>query len=346
MASDSPINGIDSSRAPLPDKGGAGGGFGTSDRDRLIRDAIIRTVAFFDVIDYAPLWTECAQWIEWHGSSGFESQALPRIDELIRVRDELESMGIVKTGEGRIALAKRYDALIAIVHERLAYMPRKLRRARRIAKWLARFRAVRFVSLVNTTPLGHARNGGDLDLFVIVRSGHIWTIRLLAGLPYRLLGKLASDKAAPDAVCLSYFITDDSLDLQSHTLKPDDPYFRYWFLSMLPLFDDGISSELWHQNECIRVLHPRAEQWLLSPDLAITPRSPSASEGEGPPFFSSLENVARRLQYSWFPKRIRERMNRDSSVIVTDHALKFHVDDRREEYRQKYKETIARIIST
>jgi hypothetical protein len=335
-------------RAPLPAKGGvgggsiyggAGGGFACNERGSLIRDALLRTVAFFDATDYAPLWSECMAWIEWHGSSGFESQAVPNSQELNHVKDECVRLGLLTEGEGRIALTHRFNDLISLVHERQSYMPRKFRRARRIARWLARFRAVRFVALVNTTPLGNARNGGDLDIFVIVRAGHIWTIRLLAGLPYRMLGRLSSDDAAPDAVCLSYYISDNALDLSHHMLAPDDPYFRYWFLSMLPLYDDGISVELWKQNESIRCIHPRVEAWMLSPDLAIPiPRWRI-------PCFTWFESTARKLQVSWFPKRIRERMNRDTSVIVTDAALKFHVEDGREEYRKKYEENLVNIVN-
>lgn len=337
MNTECELQGMPSSRAPLPDKGGAGGGFAWNERESLIQDAILRTVAFFDATDYAPLWSECMAWIEWHGTSGFESQAVPDAQELNLVKDACVRTGLLREGEGRIAIANRFDVLLAFVHERQAFVPRKLRHARRIARWLARFRAVRFVALVNTTPLGHARNGGDLDMFVIVRSGQIWTIRSLAGFPYLLLGKLSSDTAAPDAVCLSYYISDEILDLSNHMLTPDDPYYRYWFLSMLPLFDDGISAELWRQNESIHRFHPRAETWMLSPDLAI--RIP---RWRIPPF-SWFELIARKLQLSWFPKRIRERMNRDTSVIVTDQALKFHVEDGREEYRRKYQENMRQL---
>ena len=335
MITDNDEQGIASPRAPLPDKGGAGGGFAYNERESLIKDALLRTVAFFDATDYAPLWSECMAWIEWHGSSGFESQAVPNAQELNQVKDECLRSGLLREAEGRIALAHRCDELLALVQERQSYVPRKLRRARRIVRWLARFCAVRFVALVNTTPLGNARNGGDLDMFVIVRAGHLWTIRLLAGLPYRILGRLSSDNAAPDAVCLSYYISDDALDLTSHMLTPDDPYFRYWFLSMLPLYDDGISAELWSQNESIRCIHPRAESWMLSPDLAVP--SPRIRI----PLLPWLESTARKLQRSWFPRRIRERMNQDTSVLVTDHALKLHVEDGREGFRKKYEETIA-----
>ena len=40
-------------------------------RIQSAREAILRTVAYFDAIYYAPTWTECATWFEWSGASGF-----------------------------------------------------------------------------------------------------------------------------------------------------------------------------------------------------------------------------------------------------------------------------------
>jgi len=300
----------------------------TEDHTRIARQAILKTVAFFDTMDYSPTWVEV---VAWHEGTGCHDLSPSSLEE---IKDALIVSGLLEEGDGRIALKNRLDPLLKLVRERTALFPRKIRAARKIASWLARHEAVRFVALANTTSLAHARDGGDLDFFVVVRAGSIWSTRLTAGAPYRLTGQLSGPQEKQDAVCLSYFIADDALDITSHMLSVDDPYFRYWFLALLPLYDDGVSAQLWQANQAITSRHPCAEPWMVSPDLAVSRpmiRIPS------PRWF---ERVARQFQMRWFPASIRDRMNRDTSVIVNDHILKFHVDDGREQYRARYQERL------
>lgn len=306
-------------------------------RAQETRDAILRTVAYFDVIGYAPTWSEVSAWLEWSGTRGFEQVAPPSAEELVSARDVLLAEHVIEYAFGRIALPGRLAALSTLSMERTTLFARKMRRARRVASYLARFESVRFVALVNTTSLEHARAPADLDLFVVVRSGCMWTTRLFTAGLYRLFGRSSGVGARPDAVCLSYFVTDARLDLSFHMLSGDDPYYRYWFLSLLPLYDRGVARDLWEANCSIRTRHPRAKQWIMNPDLSVIK-----------PFFrfpatAMFERFTKRIQMAWFPAQILERMNHDTSVIVTDDVLKFHVDDARERFRTAYEERLHGI---
>jgi len=337
-------------------------------RDIMIQDAFLRTIAFFDVIDYAPSWSEASAWIEWGEGITKQSSSVERVctdrqgmmphdgdfpvpssEELSEAKDALVRSGRVEEGMGRIALRGRLGRLLALSFDRMPAQARKLRRARRVATMLSRLGAVRFVALVNTTALANARDAADLDFFIIARSGRLWTTRLFAAGPYRAFGKLSRPDANPDAVCLSYFISDANLDLSSHMLAPDDPYFRYWFLSMLPLYDDGIGEDLWKANDSLRARHPRALRWRGKGDreLAIEKKRNIQSlisnlqSHARLPFPSRLEYFSRAIQMRWFPAQIRARMNADTSVIVSESALKFHVDDARHAFRDAYEQRLV-----
>ncbi|MBD3250953.1 hypothetical protein GF380_00535 [Candidatus Uhrbacteria bacterium] len=311
--------------------------FPSTDRPGRIREALLRTVAYFDAIDYAPTWAEVSAWVEWSGAQGFDQLAVPTAEELVVARDALVGERKLESAFGRVALQGRLAVLSALVLDRMRVVPRKFRRAKRVARWLACFRSVRFVALVNTTALSHARDRADLDFFVITSHGHIWTTRLFSAGSYRFLGRLANAEEIPDAICLSYFISDASLDLGSHMLVGDDPYFRYWFLSMMPLYDDGIAQQLWAANGQILAKHPRAMPWQISSDVCVTP--PRVRIPRTP----STEAWARKIQHRWFPAQIRDRMNQDQAVIVSDEALKFHVDDAREVFKQRYEERLETL---
>lgn len=306
----------------------------TFDRYRSTREALLRTVAYFDAIDYAPTQAELFVWLEWSGASGFIQEAPPSGGELFTALMGLRESGELEFGFGRIALPGRLAPLATLSLERTALFARKLRRARRCAGWLSRLSGVRFVALANTTALAHARDAGDLDFFIVVRAGSIWTTRAIGGGPYRLRGTLSGSTAGADAICLSYLVSDRLLNVESHMLHGDDPYFRFWFLSLLPLYDDGISAELWEANRAIRARHPRAERWRASPDASL--RIPHIRL----PVLPSLERRLQRFQERWFPDRIRERMNRDTSVIVSEDVLKFHLEDARAAYRDAFHERL------
>lgn len=286
-----------------------------------IRRALLKTLSFHEAWGHAPTLPEWISTAEIDGPV-ISLQLASEIQEILLAGD-------VVLNFGRYMFADSADFLIKQIRQNEMYAERKRRRAQKVVRWLTRLSAVRFVALCNTTALGHARDEGDLDFFVIARSGRIMQSRGLAVLPFKLFG-LRPGSEKRDAVCLSYFISDDGLDLASHMLKPSDPYFNYWFLSLLPLYDDGISSEFWQANSAITKQHQLALKWIPPPDLQI------AKPKLRVPSFNFLEPIAKRFQLRAFPTAIRNLMNLDSRVMVDDKVLKFHVDDRRAEYRQKY----------
>lgn len=286
-----------------------------------LREGLLRTLSFHETWQHAPTRAEWVSTLEFDGSASHQ--------EVYTVIDALLQERIVECHFGRFVFPA-LQTLIHVQRENEFFAARKYRTARRVAAWLARLGSVRFVALCNTTALGHARDEGDLDFFVITKKGTIMQTRALAALPFKLIGRRPGVGEERDAICLSYFISEDGLDLSSHMLKPDDVYFRYWFLSLLPLFDDGVSRAFWDANISITRRHPFAQPWQVTPDFRVsTPRIRL-------PLLRSMDSFAARLQAAAFPATIRNAMNQDTRVIITERALKFHVTDGRESYRASY----------
>lgn len=290
----------------------------------------MRALCFHDAWGYPPTRSEWLNGFDvgahGHAPDADTSEAL---ENLFRRGTFIES-------RGRVFFPGR-EALIVEHEKREGLFPRKIRRARRVAKWLASLGGVRFVALCNTTALAHARDEGDLDFFVLTKRGALWQTRGWAALPFKLMrarpGARGSDR---DAVCLSFFADEDALDLAPLMLKEDDPYFRHWFLSLLPLFDDGVSEALWKANAQMTQRHPLAKPWIVSPDLEV--KRPFVRI----PFFSALESLARHFQERVFSPAIKQMMNRDTRVAVNDRVLKFHVEDGRERFREASRDRCLR----
>lgn len=289
------------------------------------RAALLRSLCYFDAIDYPPTLVEWVAWLD-QGSVLLSSDRSIIQTEIASLQHER----LIVVERGRVAFFPR-QSLITIQAERARYLPRKLRAARRVTQWLARIQGVRFVALCNTTALGYARDLGDLDFFVVTKAGTVWQTRAWATLPYKLFNRRPrTDQEIADAVCLSFFVDGTAMDLQRVALSGYDPYLSYWFLSLLPLFDDGVGESLWQQNKILIARFPFASPWISNPDLACPlPRLRL-------PVVSSIDILARRVQERVLPQEIRTWDKKDTSVICNDRILKFHTQDARAEIRARY----------
>lgn len=296
-----------------------------------LRSAILRTLGFHAAWHYAPTAAELVLTLDAGDGADGSAAVVRDVEEVL---SGLKGEGLVIEEDGRLALAEGGRRILDQIRERDIFQPRKRRRAASVARWLAALGGVRFVALANTTALGNARDGGDLDFFVIARSGTLWSTRLLGAGPFKFLGRLPTKDRTRDAVCLSYFVSDDNPRLDSHLLPGDDPYFRYWFLSLLPLYDDGVGERLWSENRDVVGRHLCARRWAVPPDFGI----PTPALRLPIHVCRLIEPLARSFQRRWFPSKIKGLMNRDTRVIVDDRTLKFHVDDRRAEFRETYRE--------
>lgn len=298
-----------------------------------VEAGLLRSAAFFAAMGYPP------SFVEWVAAAEV-TPGTPQRD-VERVAENIIQSGRVIEYRGR-AVLRGYESSIAEHEARRALFHGKLRKAKNVTRMLARLGGVRFVALCNTTALAHARADSDLDFFVIVKSGSIWQTRLLSALPYKILRRRPGEaRAAEDAVCLSFFLDETSLDLEGLQIAKDgrvsDPYLRYWFLSLLPLFDDGISERLWKENRWVTDRHGLAPKWITHPDLRIEKPFPRIPTG------AAIERAAKRFQTKSFPEAIRKAANKTSDVVIHDRMLKFHTKDRREEFRDAY-ERICRSL--
>lgn len=292
---------------------------------------LLRALCLFAAWDYPPTRPE---WIAGYDRGAHISYRASAERPLIGVAGaarELIEQGVVLERRGRVTFAGQ-ETLIEEHERREALFARKIRRARRVAQWLAALVGVRYVALCNTTSRAHADEDGDLDFIVITQRGTLWQTRGCGTLPFRLMGlRPRTDRPVRDAVCLSFFLDETVLDLSALMLSDDDPDFRHWFLNFLPLYDDGVGSEFWNANRAITDQHPFALSWTINPDFRV--RTPWLRL----PMPKWLEAFARHLQMHALHSEIRLRMNQDTTVVINDHLLKFHVHDGRAAFRERYR---------
>jgi hypothetical protein len=144
---------------------------------------------------------------------------------------------------------------------------------------------------------------------------------------------------------MSFFVSETAQDLSRCALGTEDIYLRYWAATLVPLYDAGgawsrfLSANGW--------MHDRLPGLRPATTAAMPSRAPgrrtAALGGRSPrwtrpllPLLRSADAHARKIQMRMFPKEIARMANLDSRVIVSDDMLKFHVNDRREEFGRAF----------
>ncbi len=294
---------------------------------------IFRTVAYFSLFDYPLTSFEIWKWL-----LGAQDKA-----SLFDVRQELAKSEFLcarlKSHQGFWSLVDQdVEQLVATRHERWLDAVRKYKRLRRATRFLSLIPSVRGIAACNTLAWNHTREGSDVDIFIIVREGSVWTSRLLSVTPFKLL-RMRPGAGKRDPLCFTFFLSDTNLDLSSLRLEGSDPYLAYWSRSIVPVFDRDNVFEQFAQ----------ANGWL---DQTLTNSAPGVSHAarriesftRSFRFPRFVEQLAEKLQRRKFPEVIQNMANRDSRVVVSDAMLKFHDNDRRAEFRDKLEAIMSEVV--
>jgi len=288
----------------------------TSHIDTSARDSVLSAIAWFDVFGYPLTAVEAARYSTLFGPSSVS------LDETIRLLtdegqiNQQDGYYYIEGGESSTELRKR----------RFRLAGPKFKRARLVARLFGLLPSVRLVAVCNSLAVANAEEDSDIDLFVVCRPGTLWLTRLVLAAPLIVLRLRPTPTDQKNKICLSFFLSENALDLTRLHLAGDDPYMRFWTATLLPLYIDNVDN---------------ARQYLPQVPTGNKRSSivclylPQKRTGIG-----RFEKLAKRLQMKQFPESIRSMANLDSRVLISDDILKFHVNDRREQYRDRFRERL------
>ena len=280
-----------------------------------------RTLAYLTAVGHGGTATDVWQWL----------YRPTRCWTLIDVSEALnsgEQSGLFEEYEARYVLSG-HAHILRDMHERTLWSEVKFRSVRWFLRYLRFVPGVCAVAVCNSLAFEMAARTSDIDLFVITRTRALWFVRFFALLPLRVLHRRPGYRTE-HPICLS-FCDGGGLKFDGVHLTPEDPHMAHWLLSMIPMIDDGAFSMFVASNEWARELFPNAE----SPQMAWYRRLPRSRPWRWqPPAF--LDAWLERAQRRRLPLRIAQTMNQSTDVIVNEHMLKFHTNDRRAEYRERF----------
>ncbi len=309
-------------------------------------DALVATIAFFDQFDVAlssaEVWMYCALY-KGESCSLNEVEGMLENDSRLACRDGLWML-VGRQDLARVRVARGFP-----VHERWATASRAARLARLVPY-------LRLFAVCNTLGYGVAKEESDIDVFVVAERGRLWTTRfLLTGLLHVL--RLRRHHAViARRICLSFYVATDALAVAPLAIDGFDPYLAWWVGSVVPLVDRGVYADFVTANRPFVERYRKTFIPRQPPPIVIQdhpPVIPSRTEGSrhvtasfvtrvlesllGGLLGDGIERILKKIQLRKMTRSSAGKHRENpTSVVISDHVLKFHENDRRTAIRDAW----------
>lgn len=308
-----------------------------------LEKSILKTLAFFDIFNYPLTLTELWKWLYSPGRSFTLSE----------LKDTLENSRIL---QDKIVLQEGFYSLKGREHIYLRrkqnnnLAERKFRRALLLSKVYRFIPFVRMIAVCNSLAYSNAGENSDIDLFIITRRGTIWLARFFTIILVSFLRLRPQVDNKRDAFCLSFFISEDNLDISSSMMSRDDIYYPYWVSQLLPIYNpEGLYEKFLEANVWYKEQLPHSYGNHFSKTISETRLSRAIAKVLGfvisPPFLRlQLYNFYRTMQVKIIGRNLGSLVNLDTRVIVNEGMLKFYPNDNREAFYKKWKERVYDLL--
>jgi hypothetical protein len=304
-----------------------------------LEKAIIATFCYFDTFDYPLTLMELNKWLFFFG--GGNKYNLTEISDMLENSPVLS--GKIDTEKGFYFLRGRSE-IVAVRKNRYLLAEDKMKKAVRVAKALRYIPFVSMIAVCNNLAYSNASEQSDIDVFVILKHNRLWQTRFFVSIATHLLRMRRHHRIISNRVCLSFYITDDRLDLENLMIQPIDPYFIYWYAQLVPIYDYcGTFSRLTSANRWIEQYLPNflVNRPVARRNVSDTRFSLAVKKTLELFLIGSVgdltERFLKRIQKN---KMIRNKSSKQwensTAVIIGDDILKFHENDRRKMYADRF----------
>jgi hypothetical protein len=298
-----------------------------------LQKAIVRAIVFFDMFDYPLSANEIVSYLDCPATFLEASKALENLPDNIQEK------------QGFYFLSGR-EGLLTERPKRFNFTAQKFKIAKRVTKV---FRLVPYIELLavsNIIGSHNLRDQSDIDLFIITRPKRIWLTRLICAGLMKILNLRPNKKTKRNKICLSFYITTEQLNLEKLKISDNDWYFNYWLAGLVPLYDrGGVYEKLIKQNSWLERFLPNWRPYgpVGSREIKVR-KCLSKFKMFGGRIMDRMEMVAKKWQLRILPPELKELMNQDTRVIISDSIIKLYLVDRRAELSEKYQTRIKNLL--
>lgn len=286
---------------------------------KSIKKAVLQTLIYSDIFDYPLLKEEI-----WRFLIGQKINKKDFYQELKSlVRSESTPLGRRHNFyylPGRQEIVKK-----RIEREKISR--RKLKIAKKAARWLSYIPTTLFIGVSGALALKNSHKDDDIDLFIIASKNTLWLTRLSMVILLILSGQYRkrNTKDVCDKICLNMLIDETNLQLP---LKQQDLYGAHEVIQLMPIFvKNNMHRRFLQANKWVEKFLPNAIKRIMNQEAGIK------NQNKIPLFI--LEWLAKQLQL-WF-------INKHKTIeVVSDNFLAFHPLNYRRKILNLYKEKIKK----
>jgi len=206
------------------------------------------------------------------------------------------------------------------------------RRVEKYVKWLRVMPFVRVVAVGNTLAFGAVDEESDIDLFIVATKGRLFFVRIFVTLFFQILGVRRHGKEVRARFCLSFYVSEEALNLSKIVLSPEDVYLYFWIVTLEPVLGLGVYRKFLAVNDWISKY--RSENVYEKNSKLIVGESSLLQKMLE--VFSNLFLIwwLEFLLKTWQMRRAKRKYEALDSmgvnVVVSENMLKFHNLDARE----------------
>lgn len=209
--------------------------------------------------------------------------------------------------------------------ERQKIADRKWKKALKIIKWFQMAPFLKSVCANGSLARGFMDEDSDLDVFIIVKTGRIWTARFILSLLTAIMGvkRFRGAFNVRDKICFNHFITDKSLVMPFRNICTACTYSRLdfiygdkntlkkfyadnaWINDYLLNFQGQLKMNERIVNSSLLKIIGIVAEWLLDGKIG-----------------DLLENLLKKIQLRRIKNNLPAKIN--GRIVVNDNQLEFH----------------------
>jgi hypothetical protein len=289
--------------------------------------AILRAILYASIFDFPLSLEELRRVLTSPVGSLAELRAV--LARSLFLRSRVEQIGDWLVPAGRADLCDRRAA-------RDAHSRQFLRRHRRLLDVVCAMPFTQLVAISGSLAHLNADEDADLDLFVITRGPHVWTVTLLLVLVAKLLRRR-------NVLCANFVLADSHLTLDQHDL-----YTASQVLHLRPVSGAEAYAGFLDANPFVRRWFPNADAPL--PHTFPLPR-PGRLRGLKRPLEllmgwagGPIETLCRRA-YGWHLRRSLQRWESPDQVRLDRCCLKLHTNSHRANVLRRFEHLVADALA-
>ena len=324
----------------------------------FVQKSVLATIAYYDIFDHPLTGLEAFKYLinplhivgqlnQMHETK-LEPMASISFAGVLKTLENFRAEKVIAEKNGFYFLPAR-EAIIKERIERQKISGQRWKKVKKVIKLIQFVPFLEMVAVCNSLAIDNSKEEADIDFFIVAKKGRIWSVRLMVTFLIWIMGEWRHKEKISARICLSFYVSDNFLNLRPLAINPYDIYLAHWIAQLRPVFcQKNIYAEFISQNFWVRDYLLNFGQFpnFYHPEFKAS-KIATWFRGVCEGVLSSwLGNLKEKILCFFQKKKIsRKLVEHDipTAVVVSENVLKFHENDKRAFFQQEF---LKRIKNT